>query len=70
MEWHLMALLILGGAVLMMLTGLPVAFCFMLVSIVGAVLFWGGDAGLRQLITSMFSAVASFKFLAIPLFSV
>jgi len=57
-----------GSIILLMITGLPVAFCFMLVGLVGAVFFWGGDAGLRQFISGLLSSVASFRFLAIPLF--
>jgi len=51
-----------------MATGMPIAFCFMLICFMGALLFWGGLVGLEHLITSIFSSVASFAFLPLPLF--
>jgi len=47
---------------------MPVAFSFLLVNIVFMFLFWGGQAGLEQLIESLFVSVASFTLLPIPLF--
>ncbi len=63
MEWQFALLLIFGSLVVMMISGLPVAFCFMLVNIIGVVLFFGGTAGLEQLIFSMAASVAVFALL-------
>ena len=52
----------------LMVTGLPVAFCFMLVNIVGAFYLFGGTAGLGQLTLSIVSSLASFVLLPLPLF--
>jgi len=61
-------LLIFSSLIVLMVTGLPVAFCFMLINFVGVFLLWGGEAGLRQLTLSIFSSVASFILLPVPLF--
>ena len=63
-----MLLLILGSLIFMMATGMPVAFSFLLINVVGVFLFWGGEIGLRQLILSIFESVTSFTLLPIPLF--
>ena len=68
MEWYLALLLIMGSFIILMLTGLPVAFCFMLVNIVGVVLWWGGIPGLERLIISIFDSVTMFILLPVLLF--
>jgi tripartite ATP-independent transporter DctM subunit len=68
LEWQLVVLLVIGSLLIMMATGLPVAFCFMLVNIVGVFLFWGGQIGLEQLIVSASGSVTVFSLLPIPLF--
>ncbi len=68
MDWPFALLFILGGLMILMVTGMPVAFCFMLVNIVGVYLLWGGFAGLEQLITSIYASVSSFILLPVPLF--
>ena len=68
MEWPLALLLILGGGLTLMATGMPVAFALLIVSFVGAILFWNGEPGLYQLTSSMFEAVSTFTLLPIPLF--
>lgn len=68
MEWWLVLILILGALLVLMATGLPVAFCFLLINLVGAIVLWGGVAGLHNLITSMFRSVTIFSLLPLPLF--
>jgi len=51
-----------------MLTGMPVAFCFMLISVVGMYVFFGGAVGLEQLIISICTSLATFVLLPVPLF--
>ncbi|MFC2122519.1 TRAP transporter large permease subunit [Bacteroidota bacterium] len=60
--------MVLGGLILMMLTGLPVAFAFMLVNLVAAVIIVSFGPGLRQLIFSMESSITSFTLVPIPMF--
>jgi tripartite ATP-independent transporter DctM subunit len=51
-----------------MLTGMPVALCFMLINVVGMYLLFGGGTGLEQLINSIYSSLNSFILLPVPLF--
>src|SRR5207302_3433040 len=46
----------------------PVAFSFMAINIVGAILFLGGDAGLSQMLRNSAAAVINFSLTPIPLF--
>lgn len=50
-----------------MATGMPVAFCFMLINLVGMYVFFG-LTGLEQLIISMYRTLNTFILLPIPLF--
>lgn len=68
MEWQLVLLIIFGGLVVILMTGLPVAFGFMIINVVGIYLLWGGEAGMGQLFLSMKESVASFVILPIPMF--
>lgn len=58
----------LGGLLLLMSTGMPVAFCFILMDVIGVFLFWGGAPGLRQLTLSMYDSLASFTTLPVIAF--
>lgn len=68
MSWELLLLLILGGAVILMLLGMPVAFTFMVVNIIGIFLLWGGANGLEQLTYSIADSVTTFTLMPVPLF--
>lgn len=68
MEWQIALLIIMGSIVVLMVTGMPIAFCFMLVNIVGLFVWWGGQVGLEQLILSVYQSVSTFHLLPIPLF--
>lgn len=68
MDWWLILLIIFGCLIILMASGLPVAFTFLLFNIVGVYLFWGGEAGLSQLVLSMHSSIAKFTFLPVPMF--
>lgn len=68
MEWPLALLLIFGSLLVLMASGLPIAFSFGLVNLMGVFLFWGGESGLEQIILSVFESVTSFTLLSIPLF--
>jgi len=50
-----------------MATGMPVAFCFMLINVVGMYVFFG-MTGLEQLVISMYRTLNSFILLPVPLF--
>ena len=68
MEWWLVLLVIFSSLVVLMLSGLPVAFAFLLINIGGALFFLGGEAGLRQLILNLQDIMTRFMLLPVPLF--
>ena len=68
MSWDAAAWLMLGGSTLLLFLGLPVAFSFLVINLLGAVLFLGGEPGLVQLARNSVSSVASFSLTPIPLF--
>jgi len=51
-----------------MASGLPIAFCFMLINLVGVFFLWGGEAGLMQLVRSIRDSITRFTLLPVPLF--
>ncbi|MBV8752167.1 MAG: TRAP transporter large permease subunit [Hyphomicrobiales bacterium] len=67
-SWHIGALLLLGGSTVLLFAGVPVAFSFLAVNILGAALFLGGAAGLEQIVRNGVVAVANFSLTPIPLF--
>jgi tripartite ATP-independent transporter DctM subunit len=68
MSWQLASALLLGGSTLLLFIGMPVAFSFMAINILGAILFLGGDAGLSQMLRNSAAAVINFSLTPIPLF--
>ncbi|MGD0025209.1 MAG: TRAP transporter large permease subunit [Xanthobacteraceae bacterium] len=68
MSWQIASWLLFGGSTTLMLLGLPVAFSFLAINIMGAILFLGGEAGLVQLARNSVDSVASFSLTPIPMF--
>jgi tripartite ATP-independent transporter DctM subunit len=68
LSWQLASLLLLGGSTVLLFIGMPVAFSFIAINIVGAMLFLGGDAGLGQMVRNSAAAVINFSLTPIPLF--
>jgi len=68
MSWQAAAWLLLGGSTALMFLGLPVAFAFLAINLVGAAIFLGGDAGMMQLARNSVQSVTSFALTPIPLF--
>jgi tripartite ATP-independent transporter DctM subunit len=68
MDWQSAAWLMLGGSTVLLFLGLPVAFSFLVINLLGAVLFLGGEAGLTQLARNSVISVATFSLTPIPLF--
>jgi tripartite ATP-independent transporter DctM subunit len=68
MTWQMASLLLLGGSTVLLFIGIPVAFSFIAINLIGAVLFLGGDAGLHQLTRNSSVAVLNFSLTPIPLF--
>ncbi|KIC48653.1 TRAP transporter large permease [Tateyamaria sp. ANG-S1] len=68
MEWYWALSMLIGCLLVLMASGLPVAFAFFGVNILGAVVFMRGDPGVLQFLRSMVDGVQSFSLLPIPLF--
>jgi len=68
MEWYWVLFIIFGSFAVLMLSGLPVAFSFMVINLVGTYILWGGVPGIHQLILSIFESVTFFALLPVPLF--
>jgi tripartite ATP-independent transporter DctM subunit len=68
MGWQAASWLLLGGSTVLLFLGLPVAFSFLVINVVGALTILGGEAGLTQLVRNCVGSVASFSLTPIPLF--
>ena len=68
MSWQAAAWLMLGGSTVLLFLGLPVAFSFLVINLVGAMLYLGGEPGLVQLARNSVSSLMSFSLTPIPLF--
>jgi tripartite ATP-independent transporter DctM subunit len=68
MDWPFILLLLFGGLLLLMFTGLPVAFSFLFVTSGAVYLLMGGVNGLTQLTVSIFDSLTKFSLTAIPFF--
>jgi tripartite ATP-independent transporter DctM subunit len=68
MEWWHLLLLIFAALMVLMAIGMPVAFAFLTINVVGAYVFWNGTAGLNQLVLSVMESVIHFTILPVPLF--
>jgi len=68
MEPWLVAVLLFGGLLLALATGLPIAFAFGLVNVFGLFFFFGGARAFSVLAFSGYNSIASFLFVTLPLF--
>jgi tripartite ATP-independent transporter DctM subunit len=68
MGWVEASLILFGGLVAIMGLGLPVAFAFLALNVVGALLFLGGEPGLAQLARNAVQSITSFSLTPIPFF--
>ncbi|MBW2015981.1 MAG: TRAP transporter large permease subunit [Deltaproteobacteria bacterium] len=68
MEWWMILGLIFCALMLLFIIGVPVAFAFLFINIIGVYLLWGGQAGLNQLVLSIYRSVSTFSLLPVPLF--
>jgi len=68
LDWVLSLGSLLGGVVVLMLIGLPVAFAFLVTNVVGAFVYMGGVAGVDQLARNSIASVITFSLTPIPLF--
>ncbi|HRP29233.1 MAG TPA: TRAP transporter large permease subunit, partial [Burkholderiaceae bacterium] len=68
MAWHTALLLMLLPLCGFLALGLPVAFTFFAVNIIGAMVFLGGEAGLAQMVRNSVTALTNYSLAPIPLF--
>lgn len=67
-EWHTLLLVFFCLLILVLASGMPVAFGFLTLNILGLYFFMGGENALSLLATSAFSSVGQFALIPIPLF--
>ena len=68
MDWWLILVIIFASIMAAMATGLPVAFAFMVLNIIGLYIVTGGIVGLKLLPGAIYTSVATFPLLALPMF--
>jgi len=68
MEWWVPLLLLIGGAVIVMLLGLPVGISFLFTNLLGTLFFMGGLSGFKLLILNLEESLTSFSLLTVPMF--
>lgn len=68
MTWLIPFLSILGGLLVLMVGGVPIAFAFLGVTAAGVWILQGGGLAFQQLVLSMIGSVSSFALVPIPLF--
>lgn len=68
MEWWLSLSLFFMGMVILLLTGLPIAFAFLVVNMIAAYFFLGGIPGLVGVVTGTFTSITTFTLLPVPFF--
>jgi tripartite ATP-independent transporter DctM subunit len=68
MDWPVILALMLGSLTGMLLIGIPVAFAFIAINILGAYLILGGTNGLVQMTRNASSSITNFQLAPIPLF--
>ena len=66
-EWYVTFILIFGSLGVLMATGLPVAFSFLIINIAGTFILFGAG-GLETIILSIYSSLNTFMLIPIPLF--
>ena len=59
---------IIGGLLFLMAIGMHVALAFLLVTLIGAIVFWGYDAGLNVFILNIRASLSKFFLLPIIMF--
>ncbi|MFO0989600.1 MAG: TRAP transporter large permease [Alphaproteobacteria bacterium] len=68
MTWYGALSLMMGGLIVLLALGVPVAFAFLAINLVGALFFMGGEAGLGQLVRNFADSVTKIELAPIPLF--
>ena len=67
MEWWMVLTFFLGGLIILLLAGFPVAFSFLLMDLLGILVFMGVP-GLKNITLGIFSSLGIFTITPVPLF--
>jgi tripartite ATP-independent transporter DctM subunit len=67
MEWGLVLGFFILGLIVLLASGFPIAFAFLLIDLLG-ILFFMGPMGLQQMTLQIFASLATFTLTPIPLF--
>lgn len=68
MDFVLPLALLLLGLLFILASGLPVAFSFMLINLIGAYFLWGGTTGFFQLVLSIFASINMYPLVCVAMF--
>lgn len=68
MNWWQSLIMLFGLLSALLLVGLPAAFAFLAINLVGAVLYLGGEAGLMQVVRNGVASLTNFSLTPIPFF--
>ena len=68
MIWWQSLLLLFGLLTVLLLVGLPAGFAFLAINLVGALIYFGGEAGLMQVVRNGVASVTNFSLTPIPFF--
>lgn len=70
MDWTLSISILIGGLLVSMGIGLPVALGFFVINVIGTYFFMGGARGIDQMIANATMAVSTYSLAPVPLFLV
>ena len=70
MDWTLSIAILVGGLLVSMGIGLPVALGFFMINVIGVFLFMGGVRGIDQMVSNATMAVSTYSLAPVPLFLV
>lgn len=70
MDWTLSIAILIGGLLLSMGIGLPVALGFLVINVIGTYFFMGGERGITQMVANATMAVSTYSLAPVPLFLV
>ena len=68
MDWYIVLLILFGALMIVLLAGMPVAFGFMLVNVVGLLIVFEGARGLSLIAPSAATSVTTFSLTPLPMF--
>ncbi len=68
MGWEITFLILIGGLLFLLMSGIPVFVAFLLIDIIGIIFFMGGFPGLSSLVRSIIDSIGIFTLAPVPLF--